>query len=224
MSILSSPYIDTELYERVLITPQQIQNDIYIYLKDNLKKKIEKKCNKYGYITKVYKILDHSDGEIVPENFDASLIYNVKYSCRLCRPIENTDIVCKIELMNKSLIKASNGPIICVIGINYINNKLFSFSNSGQLIYNNNKIIKDGDHIITGIRATNYFAGDERIIILGELKAIPSKDDIEKYYKEKLETENIIIENEYILDDDNQDDKNSYISDEQVENDNYINL
>ena len=40
-----------------LIRPQQINNDIYINLKNNLKKKVEKKCNKYGFITKIYKIL-----------------------------------------------------------------------------------------------------------------------------------------------------------------------
>ncbi len=61
MNKLSSPYIDTELYSRILIRPQQINNDIYINLKNNLKKKVEKKCNKYGFITKIYKILDFSE-------------------------------------------------------------------------------------------------------------------------------------------------------------------
>ena len=121
MAEITTPYFDTELYSRILIHPQQINNDIYINLKNNLKKKVEKKCNKYGFITKVYKIVDYSDGEIIPENFDASHVFNVKFSCRVCRPVINNKIICKIDLLNKALIKASNGPIICIIGINYIN-------------------------------------------------------------------------------------------------------
>ena len=43
MSELSNPYIDTKLYSKVLIKPLQINNDIYISLKNNLKKKNRKK-------------------------------------------------------------------------------------------------------------------------------------------------------------------------------------
>ena len=135
MSNIVSPYADTELFSRILIKPQQINNDIYIHLKNNLKKKMEKKCNKYGYITKIYKILDFSEGEIVPENFDASVIFNIKYSCRICLPVINTKIICKIDLLNKSLIKASNGPIICIIGVNQISSD-FSLTLKNEIIYN----------------------------------------------------------------------------------------
>ena len=58
-----------------------------------MKKKVEKKCNKYGYITKVYKILDMSEGEIIPENFDASVVFNVKFSCRICLPVISKEII-----------------------------------------------------------------------------------------------------------------------------------
>ena len=43
MAEISTPYLDSELYSRILIRPQQINNDIYINLKNNLKKKVEKK-------------------------------------------------------------------------------------------------------------------------------------------------------------------------------------
>ena len=78
MASITTPYLDSELYSRILIRPQQINNDIYISLKKQFKEKGRKKCNKYGYITKVYKILDFSEGEVVPENFDSSIVYNVK--------------------------------------------------------------------------------------------------------------------------------------------------
>tara|TARA_Y200000002_G_C22663365_1_gene656841 strand:- start:934 stop:1602 length:669 start_codon:yes stop_codon:yes gene_type:complete len=222
MTKLSTPYIDTELYSRILIKPQQINNDIYINLKNNLKKKVEKKCNKYGFITKIYKILDFSEGEVVPENFDSSVVFNIKFSCRICLPVTDTNIICKIDLLNKSLIKASNGPIVCIIGINYINKDNFSINNKGDIIDNNtNEVIKANDYIVVNIKGTNFFPGDERIVILGGLQSIPSNEKIESYYKENLEIEKI-VEDEPSDIDNLSNDNSSEISD--VENDNYLNL
>ena len=222
MAKISTPYLDTELYSRILIRPQQINNDIYINLKNNLKKKMEKKCNKYGFITKIYKILDFSEGEVVPENFDSSIVFNVKFSCRICLPVSDTNIICKVDLLNKSLIKASNGPIVCIIGINYINDNIFSLNNKGDVLnINNNEVLKPGDHIIVKIKGTNFFPGDERIVILGGLESLPIDEEIQIYYKENLESEKIV-------DDDNNDidnlsnDNTSEISD--VQNENYLNL
>ena len=95
MAEITSPYFDTQLHSRITIHPQQINNDIYINLKNNLKKKVEKKCNKYGFVTKVYKIVDYSDGEIIPENLDASHVFNIKFSCRVCLPVMDNLIICK---------------------------------------------------------------------------------------------------------------------------------
>ena len=222
MAKISTPYLDTEIYSIILIRPQQINNDIYINLKNNLKKKMEKKCNKYGFITKIYKILDFSEGEVVPENFDSSIVFNVKFSCRICLPVSDTNIICKVDLLNKSLIKASNGPIVCIIGINYINDNIFSLNNKGDVLnINNNEVLKPGDHIIVKIKGTNFFPGDERIVILGGLESLPIDEEIQIYYKENLESEKIV-------DDDNNDidnlsnDNTSEISD--VQNENYLNL
>ena len=222
MNKLSSPYIDTELYSRILIRPQQINNDIYINLKNNLKKKVEKKCNKYGFITKIYKILDFSEGEVVPENFDSSVVFNVKFSCRICLPVTDTYIICKIDLLNKSLIKASNGPIVCIIGVNYINKKIFSLNNKGDIIDNNtNEVIKSNDYIVVNIKGTNFFPGDERIVILGGLQSLATKEEIKNYYNENLEIEKIVEDETPDIENLSNEDS-SEISD--VENDNYLNL
>ena len=37
--------------------------------------------------------------------------YNIKYSARLCFPIENTMIIARITTMNKQFFVAENGPI-----------------------------------------------------------------------------------------------------------------
>ena len=192
MSNLVSPYVNTEFHTRISLLPHQMNNEIYIHLKNNLKKKIEKKCNKYGYVTKLFKILDYSDGEIIPENFDSSSIFNIRYSCRVCLPIEQSEIICKVDFLNKALIKAVNGPIISIIKMTELNTDKFSLNNKGDIVYNeNNKIISVNNHIIIKVLGLNFFAGDERIIILASLEDIPTDDQIKEYYDENLKTEDI---------------------------------
>ena len=192
MSNLVSPYTNTEFHTRISLLPHQMTNEIYVHLKNNLKKKVEKKCNKYGYVTKLYKILDYSDGEIIPENFDSSSIFNIRYSCRVCLPIEKKQIICKIDILNKALIKAVNGPIICIIKMTELNTDKFSLNNKNDIIYNsNNKVLNVKDHIIVNVLALNFFSGDERIIILGSLEDIPTSSQINKFFVENLETEDL---------------------------------
>ena len=206
MSQLVSPYVNTEFHTRISLAPHQMNNEIYIHLKNNLKKKVEKTCNKYGYITKLFKILDYSDGEIIPENFDSSSIFNIRYSCRICLPIEKTKIICKIDILNKALIKAVNGPIVCIIKMSELNTDKFSQNNKNEIIYNeNNKVLSVNDYIIVNILATNFFAGDERMIILASLEDLPNSKQISEFYNEDFETddfENVEdSENEVILED-----------------------
>lgn len=206
MSQLVSPYVNTEFHTRISLTPHQMNNEIYIHLKNNLKKKVEKTCNKYGYITKLFKILDYSDGEIIPENFDSSSIFNIRYSCRICLPIEKSRIICKIDILNKALIKAVNGPIVCIIKMSELNTDKFSQNNKNEIMYNDsNKSISVNDHIIVNILATNFFAGDERMIILASLEDLPTSKQITEFYNEDFETddfENVEdSENEAVLED-----------------------
>ena len=192
MSNIVSPYVNTEFHTRISLLPHQMNNEIYIHLKNNLKKKVEKKCNKYGYITKLFKILDYSDGEIIPENFDSSSIFNIKYSCRVCIPIEQSKIICKIDFLNKALIKAVNGPIIAIIKMTELNNEYFSLNNKSEIMYNsNNKIISINDHIIIKVLGLNFFAGDERMIILATLEDIPNEKQIKDLYEENFITEDV---------------------------------
>lgn len=192
MSNLVSPYVNTEFHTRISLLPHQMNNEIYIHLKNNLKKKIEKKCNKYGYVTKLFKILDYSDGEIIPENFDSSSIFNIRYSCRVCLPVEQTKIICKIDFLNKALIKAINGPIIGIIKMSELNTEKFSLNNKSDIIYNsNNKVISVDDFIIIKVLGLNFFAGDERIIILASLEDLPTEEQVKEYYEENLKTEDL---------------------------------
>src|SRR5207302_6611862 len=123
---ITGPYITTVLSTSVMLNPRQLDNSIYINLKKNLIEKIEGKCYKnYGFVTKIYKILEYSEGVIVPENPMAGVLFNVKFTCRLCNPLKNTEIVCKIQKMKGMLINAINGPITVIITMDRLNDKIF---------------------------------------------------------------------------------------------------
>ena len=56
-----NPYKNVVQYTKVSLEPHQMNSDISIHLKANLKKKVEKKCNKNGFVDQVYKILLYGD-------------------------------------------------------------------------------------------------------------------------------------------------------------------
>ena len=47
---LTSPYKDIEQFTKIKILPHQLNSDIRNNMLLNLKKKVEKKCNKNGFI------------------------------------------------------------------------------------------------------------------------------------------------------------------------------
>ena len=223
MSELVSPYINTELYSKIPLKPHQMNNDLYINLKMNLKRKVEKKCNRYGYVTKIFKILNHENGIIHTEDFTATAMYNVKYSARICIPLENTKIVCKLTKMNKVLMIANNGPIMCVMKNTDINNSVFETNNKGNISYiKKNKELKIGDYIIINVRGKKFNFGDDRIMLLGFLEDIADNKNVEKYYEEDLNTntEEIEANNNEEIDNINESDENSeFISESEIDSD-----
>ena len=221
MNDLSTPYKDTILYSKVCIKPHQINNDLYLNLKNNLKKNKEKKNNEYGYITKIYKILDFNDGEVIPENFDASVIYKVSFSCRLCLPKLNQKIICKIDFINKLFIKTINGPIISVTLVKPgdVSNK-FNINNLNQIEYKkNNEILKPNDHVILVVKGIKFESRDQKIVITSYLEDLPTEEEIKNFFNENFESEKVEeITNDIDEISENDDDENNF------KNDNYMNL
>ena len=170
MANLVSPYINTELYATVQLHPNQMNQDLYINLITNLRKKVEKKCNTDGYVTKVYKIMSYSSGYIVAEDFMTSSRYDIKYSGRICSPIEETIIVCKISILKKLLITAENGPIITFIKANDFNQEIFKRDLDGNIILiKTEEKIKPNDYVKIVVRQTFFRTGDEHILVIGYL-------------------------------------------------------
>jgi DNA-directed RNA polymerase subunit E'/Rpb7 len=177
-----NPYINTNLASQVLLKPNQLDNNIYINMKQNLKKYLEGKCNKYGFIQTIHKIIEHNDGLIVPEDLSGSVLFNVKYSALVCIPIENTNIICKITNIENNLFTAQNGPILIVLKQSDINNDIFM--NERNIIMNKKtrKSIDKEDYVTVFIRNKRYYTNDTTIIAMGRLENIPTDEEVNKYF------------------------------------------
>src|SRR6202012_4133128 len=100
---------------------------------------LEGKCyRQYGYIEKIYDIMYSKDGIIIKENPTASATYHVKFGCKLCIPLKNQTIICKVNKINKLLITLVNGPIRVIITADRLNKNIFSIDAVGNYRYKNN--------------------------------------------------------------------------------------
>jgi DNA-directed RNA polymerase subunit E'/Rpb7 len=184
---MDTPYFNTFLYSTVSLHPSQMTNDIYIHLKNNLIRKLVGKCYKsYGYISKIYKIEERSTGKLIAEDPTASASYDIKFSCKLCRPLKNTVIVCEVIQINKSLIYLRNGPIHVFIfeGSDNINKTNFVYDERRNVllaVIGNGKGIPVviGTYIKIKVDDCRIENGSNKIIVLGILESLATKNDID---------------------------------------------
>jgi len=214
MSVCSDPYINTHLYDTITLHANQMNNDIYKHLKTNLIKKYQNKCfNKYGYISKIHKIEEKSGGRLIPEDPMASAVYDIKFLCKLCRPLKKSIIVCEVIKINKSLVYLRNGPINIIIfeESGHINKDNFVFDEKKNLLVAYADKNKDkGIPVIKGtfvkVKVINICIenNSQHIIVIGTLENIASKSEIEQAIKSR-EDDNL----QFI-------DYNKYIESEQI--------
>ena len=189
---LLNPFSNKKLFTRVLVPCDKLSTDIYINLKKLLKKQVEGKCIKYGYISKIFKILDYSNNTIDINNLDCSVFYNVKYSARLCFPIENTMIIARITTMNKQFFVAENGPITNMIKYSSIDTSNFKVNDDHSVI-----IKKDNTNLAPGafvkilIQAKKMYNNDNKIGTLSYLIDIAKTKEINDFYEKKNLTEDL---------------------------------
>ena len=195
MNIIS-PYKNVEQYTRIIIEPHQMNSDIRNHMKYNLKKKVEKKCNKNGYVDEIYRITYYSDGFMIPENLSGNAIYNITYHCKLCIPIENSIIIGQIKVINQELVVAINGPIMIFIPRDnidplYWNNNIDNFTHKEKT----NVKLNIGDFVCIQIINKRINQYDTQIKTIGKLLDIPTTKQIEQFYGSKIDEVNEINDN-----------------------------
>ena len=204
---MDTPYFNTYLYTTVTLHPSQMNNDIYKHLKSNLIKSLQGKCYKgYGHISKIYKIEDRRGGNIVAEDSSASATYQVKFSCKLCRPVKNTTIICEVNAINKSLIYLTNGPINVLIfeGHDQINQSNFIYDEKRNALLANigngkGVPISVGAHVKIKVVGSLLEHGSQKIIVMGTLENLATKKESDDAIMMKENDDSDYIEyNEYI--------------------------
>lgn len=189
MNIIS-PYKNVEQYTRVIIEPHQMNSDIRNHLKFNLKKKVEKKCNKNGFIEEVYRITNYSDGIMIPENLSGNAIYDISYHCKLCIPIEDSIIIGQVKVINQELVVAINGPIMMFIPKENINTKYWNPVDNFTHTEKKDTKLNIGNYVCVKILNKRINKGDTQIKSIGELLNLANEEEVNKYFGSKIEDEN----------------------------------
>lgn len=186
---LHSPYIDTTLVCPVMLFPNQMDNKMYLHIKDNLSSRLVGRCYKnYGYIVKIYKIDEISDGIIEPEDPTCSTKFVVKFSCRLCIPIKNKEIILKIDRMNKAFVGGINGPLQAVITPDKINpNKFYLDNNRNIRIRGTSDILLPDMYIRVLVLSSTFSDYEKTILVIGFLQDIATEEEYQKYMKKDTE-------------------------------------
>lgn len=186
---LVSPYRNIKQYTRILIEPYHMNSDIRNNMKIILKKNIEKKCNKNGYIDEVYRILEYSDGIMPVENLNGGAIYNITYHCKICIPIENTIIIGHVKVINQELVVAVNGPIMIFIPKENVDTNTWDIS-EGYLHKNlKGRKLLSGDNVKIQILDKRINQNDSQIKAMGKLLDIASIDEVNTYFGNRLSSD-----------------------------------
>ena len=188
MTSIINPFINTCLHARIALHPSQLNNNIYSNLKQNLIRQLDKKCYlDYGYISEIYEILERDSGSVLPEDTQANVEFNIKFSCRLCQPIENTQIICKVHQISDVFIILNRDPIRVIVTTegDRINKGVFYKDTSDKkikLLSNNQPLEQDAYVKVTILSKTAYHK-DKKILAIGRLDDIASESEIHTYYE-----------------------------------------
>lgn len=167
---ITNPYISTIIKTPVILKPNKLNKNIKSNVYDELRMNYEKKCiENIGFVQEIGQIEELSQGIMIRENYSGDIKYNVVFQARVCNPQKNDFIICKITDLNPKIIRCENGPIICLIPIERINQDLFTYVN-GKVIYNENKhILTNNDYIIVNIIDKRFDPNDNIIKAFGNL-------------------------------------------------------
>ena len=192
-----SPYKDIEQFTKIMIQPSQINSDIRNNMKMNLKKKVEKKCNKNGFIDEVYKIISFEDGVMPPENLSGNIIFNIRYHCRLCLPVEDSVIIGNIKTINQELIIATNGPIFIFIPKENIDTNIWDIENFS--LRKSNEKLQLNSFVKIKILNKRINQNDYQIKSIGYLLDFATKDEVKQYYGNVIEEVDEDEESNFII-------------------------
>lgn len=195
MKQIVSPYKNTKQNTSISVEPYHLNSDIRNNMFNILKKKVEKKCNIYGYVDEVFRILEYGHGVMIPENLSGNVIYNLDYHCRLCLPIVNSTIITQIKIIRPEVIVCTNGPIMCFVTKDNIDSTIWA-NHDGYTNKETKEKLTNNMFVKLKILNIQINQGDNIIKTMGYILDIPTSDEVTKYYGPIIAENN---ENSFIL-------------------------
>nr|QBK89055.1 MAG: DNA-directed RNA polymerase II subunit 7 [Mimivirus LCMiAC02] len=195
-------YINTILNTSIPLPSNYYDNKIYYNLKKILEKKLVGRCyKKYGFIVKIYEMLTYEGGIIDHESLKASAKFNITFSCKLCQPIKNTQIICQVEGINPAIVLVENGPIVVAIPPHKINEDVFFTDTDDNMRYKigqTSKILKQKDFVKVTISRVAYHNKDDRIRTIGFLDDIATEKEKNIFFQDQYEESKFVDIDEYM--------------------------
>ena len=179
--MLVSPYKDVTQYTKIQIKPHMMNSDIQNIMKLVLRKKVEKRCNKNGFVDEVHRIETFEAEDMRPENLSGAVNFDISYHCRLCIPIENSLIFAQVKAINQELILAQNGPVMIFIPKDNIDQTVWDVTDKFMHMKDKTNL-KVNNYIKVEVMNKRINQGDHQIKIIGQLLDLASEDEINNYY------------------------------------------
>lgn len=186
---MKGPKFTTFVKDIVCVPPEDLNSNLLSNIKQiftNTRK--GKNLSSYGFISDVHSLDSNiGNGKIIPEDNTASCYYDITFKVTLWNPIVGTVMVARIEEIFKNISYARSGPIVYIIDGFNINKEKFRFNNTKNAYFPLNKNGKEGKKAITAgdfisVRVINkkIVPKDNKIIVIGFLEGIPTKEDIKQ--------------------------------------------
>lgn len=95
-------YFSNTTTTKINIPPKSLNKDINKSILKNLRKELEGKCIKDGYIKKnSISVVNKGLGRIEKGQFNGNIIYDIEYQAEVCNPAEGQILQCKTISINK---------------------------------------------------------------------------------------------------------------------------
>ena len=151
-------YSKSMLNRNIAIPYQYLGKNIKENLEKKIRKELEGKCIKEGYVkNNSVNVISYSSGTL-KENF---IYFNVLFECLICNPVEGMNIKCKSQNITQAGIRAVSidnpSPVIIYISRDH------HYSNN----YFNS--IKEDEELLIRVIGQKFELNDENISIIGEL-------------------------------------------------------
>lgn len=184
MSVNYTSTFKTTLKSVVVVKPEQLNNDLYMNIKDNLEKRLLGKVfRNYGLIEKIYGINKIGEGKIHQEDNNCNVYFDVDFNCRIIRPTNGNIIIAKIDSISPEYIVLSSGEIKIIVKNKHIGNKFILDNIKG--IYQNKetgKVIDVGDYFKVEINKYQMVNKEKIIYVSGSIIEEATNEEVEKYY------------------------------------------